>query len=108
MFIKMIEKTFKLSDNTQKVIEPVIKDENLHYMHMVLPNGEGLPVHTTNANVYMTVVSGELSISLAGSEFNNYPERTVLKIPQGIEMNARNNSSETLELIVIKSPSPKN
>ena len=50
----MTEKVYKFSDNTQKVIEPVIKDENLHYMHMVLPNGEGLPVHTTNANVYMT------------------------------------------------------
>ena len=104
----MTEKIFKLSDNTQKVIEPVIKDENIHYMHMVLPAGEGLPVHTTNANVYMTVVTGELSISLGGSEFNNYSEHTVLKIPQGIEMNARNNSEKTLELIVIKSPAPQN
>lgn len=104
----MIEKIFKLSDNIQKVIEPVIKDDNLHYMHMVLPKGDGLPVHITNANVYMTVVSGGLSISLNGSEFNNYPERTVLKIPQGIEMDARNNGEKTLELIVIKSPAPKN
>lgn len=104
----MTEKIFRLSDNTKKVIEAVIKDENIHYMHMVLPEGEGLPVHTTNANVYMTVVLGELSISLAGAEFNNYPERTVLKIPQGIEMNARNNGEKTLELIVIKSPAPKN
>lgn len=104
----MTEQIFKLSDNAQKVIEAVIKDENIHYMHMVLPEDEGLPVHTTNANVYMTVVTGELSISLAGSEFNNYPERTVLKIPQGIEMNARNNGEKTLELIVIKSPAPKN
>ncbi len=104
----MTEKIFRLSDNTQKIIEPIIKDENIHYMHMVLPKGEGLPVHTTNANVYMTVITGELSISLGGSEFNNYPERTVLKIPQGIEMNARNNGEKTLELIVIKSPAPKN
>jgi quercetin dioxygenase-like cupin family protein len=104
----MTEKIYKFSDNSQKVIEPVIKDDNLHYMHMVLPKGEGLPVHTTNANVYMTVVSGELSISLAGSEFNIYPERTVLKIPQGIEMNAKNNGEKTLELIVVKSPAPKN
>lgn len=104
----MPEQIFKLSDNTQKVIEAVIKDENIHYMHMVLKESEGLPVHTTNATVYMTIVSGELSISLAGSEFNNYPERTVLKIPHGIEMNARNNGEKTLELIVIKSPAPKN
>lgn len=104
----MTEKIFRLSDNTQKIIGPIIKDENIHYMHMVLPKGEGLPVHTTNANVYMTVITGELSISLGGSEFNNYPERTVLKIPQGIEMNARNNGEKTLELIVIKSPAPKN
>ena len=104
----MTEKVYKLSDNTQKVIEPVIKDENIHYMHMVLPKGEGLPVHTPNANVYMTVVSGELSISLGGAEFNNHPERTVLKIPQGTEMNARNNGEKTLELIVIKAPAPKN
>ena len=104
----MIEKIFTLSDNTQKIIEAVIKDENIHYMHMVLPEGEALPVHTTNANVYMTVVSGDLSISFSDLEFNNYQARTVLKIPEGIKMDARNNGSETLELIVIKSPAPKN
>ena len=104
----MIEKIFTLSDNTQKVIEAAIKDENIHYMHMVLPEGEGLPVHTTNANVYMTVVSGELAISLSDLEFKNYPARTVLKIQQGIKMDAKNNVSETLELIVIKAPAPQN
>lgn len=104
----MTEQQFKLSDNTQKVIEAVIKDENIHYMHMVLPAGEGLPLHVTNANVYMTVVTGELSISLDGGKVNNYSNRTVLKIPQGIKMDARNNGEKTLELIVIKTPAPKN
>lgn len=103
----MINNVFRFSDNSQKVIEAVIKDENIHYMHMVLPQGEALPLHTTNANVYMTIISGEISISLSGAEFENFTERTVLNIPQGIEMDARNNGKKTLELIVVKSPAPK-
>ena len=54
----MVEKVYKLSTSDEKAIEKVLFDENLHYLHMVLNQGDALPEHFTNSNVYMTVVRG--------------------------------------------------
>jgi len=103
----MIEKVFKFYTGSEKTIEKVIMDENIHLMHMVLNNGEALPEHDTNANVYMTVARGTLSIALDGGEVCVYPAGHVLNIPEGIKMNAKNLHGGTLELFVIKEPAPK-
>lgn len=103
----MIKEVYKLTKSDGKVIEAVIRDENMHYMHMSLPEGEGLPVHTTNANVYMTVAAGELIIALANQLPEVYPAGTILKIPKGTVMDARNNGNERLQLLVVKTPPPR-
>ncbi len=103
----MIEQVYQLSQGEKKVIERVVMDENLHYMHMTLPKGESLPDHHTNGNVYMTVARGTLSIALGEEERREYPVGTLLKIPEGILMKAGNPGEETLELIVVKAPAPK-
>ena len=103
----MIEKEYKLSKTNEKVIEKVIFDENLHYLHMVFNKGEGLPEHFTNSNVYMTVIRGRLSIDLDEQEIHEYKAGTLLKIPFQTKMNVRNVYDETLELIVVKAPAPK-
>ena len=62
----MIEQIFKLTQGNEKTIEKVIIDENIHYMHMILNKDECLPEHFSNAkNVYITVVRGTLSATLA-------------------------------------------
>ncbi|NLW65841.1 MAG: hypothetical protein GXY26_06370 [Clostridiales bacterium] len=104
----MVEIEYKLSGTEEKAIEKVIFDENLHYLHMVLPTGEGLPEHYSNSNVYMTVVRGRLSIGLNDQEIHEYEAGTLLKIPFQSKMNVKNLHSETLELIVVKAPAPKN
>lgn len=103
----MIQQVYKLTQSDNKVIEAVIRDENLHYMHMSLPKGEALPVHTTNANVYMTVATGELYLVLAGGEPSIYSQGTIIKIPKDTVMDARNNGDSTLKLLVVKTPPPK-
>ena len=103
----MIEKVYEFTVTEEKVIEKVIMDENLHYMHMVLPKGEGLPVHFSNANVYMTVVRGRLTIALNEQEPHTYPAGMVLNIPYKTKMDAKNKDEAVLELIVIKAPAPK-
>lgn len=103
----MIEQIFQMSSSQTHVIEAVIKDENLHYMHMVLLGGEALPTHVTNAVVYMAVIAGTLSIRLADGDFTVYERGTILKIPEGIEMDARNKQNNTLELTVVKAPPPQ-
>ncbi|NCB51278.1 MAG: hypothetical protein EOM54_05290 [Clostridia bacterium] len=103
----MIEKEYRLSRSSEKAIEKVIFDENLHYLHMVFNKDEGLPEHFSNSNVYMTVVRGKLSIDLDDQETHEYEAGTLLKIPFKTKMNVRNLHSETLELIVVKAPAPK-
>ena len=104
----MIEQVFKLCNGNEKVIERVISDENVHYLHMVFNKKEGLPEHFSNSNVYMTVLRGKLSIGLSEQETHEYEAGTMLKIPFQTKMNVRNLHAETLELIVVKAPAPKN
>ena len=103
----MLEKVFKLARGNEKVIEKILFDENLHYLHMILNKDEGLPEHYSNSNVYMTVVRGRLSIGLNDQEIHHYEEGTMLKIPFQTKMNVKNLQEETLELIVVKAPAPQ-
>ena len=103
----MIEQAFKLSLGNKKVVEKVVFDENVHYLHMVFNQDEGLPEHFSNSNVYMTVVRGKLSIGLNEQEIHEYEAGTLLKIPFKTKMNVKNLHAETLELIVVKAPAPK-
>ena len=104
----MVEKIYKLSRNNEKVVEKVIFDENVHYLHMVFNRNEGLPEHFSNSNVYMTVVRGTLSIGLNDQDIHEYEAGTLLKIPFQTRMNVNNLHDETLELIIVKAPAPKN
>lgn len=98
----MLATRYAMTHSDQKVIEPVLRDENIQYMHMILPPGEGLPIHQTNAIVYMTVASGTLTLQLESEEAAVHPARTVLKIPFGVRMDARNLAEAILELFVVK------
>jgi quercetin dioxygenase-like cupin family protein len=104
----MVEQVFKLSRGDEKVIEKVIFDDNIHYLHMVLSKNEGLPEHFSNSNVYMTVVRGKLSIRLNDQENHEYEAGTLLKIPIQTKMNVKNLHEDIVELIVVKAPAPKN
>lgn len=102
----MVQQVFKLAQGNDKAVERVIFDENVHYLHMVFNKDEGLPEHFSNSNVYMTVLRGRLSIGLNEQVIHEYDAGTLLKIPFQTKMNVRNLHSETLELIVVKAPTP--
>lgn len=103
----MVEQIFKLSQGNEKAVERVIFDENVHYLHMIFNQGEGLPEHFSNSNVYMTIVRGRLSIRLDEQEVHEYTAGTLLKIPFQTKMNVSNQREDTLELIIVKAPAPK-
>lgn len=103
----MIEQVFQLAQGDAKTIEKIVMDGNLHYMHMILNKGEGLPEHFANSNVYMAVLRGTLSIGLGEQEARAYPRGTLLKIPFHTRMDVRNLHDETLEITVVKAPAPK-
>ncbi|MGM0652407.1 MAG: cupin domain-containing protein [Bacillota bacterium] len=103
----MVEKVYKLTLGNTKTVEKVIFDENVNYLHMIFNQDEGLPEHYSNSTVYMTVLRGKLSIRLDEQENHEYEAGTVLKIPFQTKMNVRNLHQDTLELIVVKAPAPK-
>ena len=103
----MVEQIFKLSIGNEKAVEKVVFDDNIHYLHMVFNQSDGLPEHFSNSNVYMTVIRGKLSIELDNQEVHVYEAGTLLVIPINTKMNVKNLHPETLELIVVKAPAPK-
>ena len=103
----MIEQVYKMILGDKKAVEKIIFDENVHYLHMVFNENEGLPEHYSNSTVYMTVLRGMLSIQLDEQDNHEYEAGTVLKIPIKTKMNVRNLHTDTLELIVVKAPAPK-
>ena len=104
----MIEQIFKLAKGNEKAIEKVVFDENIHYLHMVFNQNEGLPEHFSYSNVHMTVITVTLSIRINEQEVHEYASGTLLKIPFQTKMNVKNLHTDTLELIVVKAPAPKN
>ena len=104
----MIEQVFNITMGNERMVERVIQDENIHYIHMIFNQGEGLPEHFSNSTVYMTVLRGKLSIGLGEQEVCSYDAGTVLKIPFNIKMNVKNLDADVLELIVVKAPAPQN
>ncbi len=103
----MIEQVFKLSQTKEKTVDKVIQDENIDYIHMRFNKDEGLPLHSSNSNVYMTILQGQVSIGLDDQAVKAYPKGTLLKIPYKTKMNVQNKHDEMLELLVIKAPSPR-
>ncbi len=103
----MIETVFTFSRTDEKAIEKVLFDENIHYIHLVLGKGDGLPEHNSNSNVYMTVLRGTLSIGLGDQEMHEYGAGTLLKIPFDTKMNVKNLHPDVLEIIIVKAPAPK-
>jgi quercetin dioxygenase-like cupin family protein len=104
----MIEKVLQYYTGNEMKVEKLIMDENINYIHMTFNNGEGLPEHFSNSNLYMTVLRGKLSIELDNQENHIYNKGSVLQIPFNIKMNVRNTHDEVLELLVVKAPAPKN
>jgi len=103
----MIEKVYNMTNGNDPMIEKVIQDENVHYIHMIFNKDEGLPEHFANSNVYMTVLRGTLSITLDEQEVHRYGAYSILKIPFKTKMNVKNLDEEVLELIVLKAPAPQ-
>lgn len=103
----MIEKKFNFTLTDEKTIEKIVDDENINLNHMILRNGEALPEHYSNSNVYMIIVRGTMSIGLDEQDFNVYKKGEILNIPYNTKMNVRNQDEEVLEFFVVKSPNPK-
>lgn len=103
----MLEKQHVFSRSTQKLVEKILEDDHAGINHMILPKGDALPEHYTNSNVYMIIISGTMTLRLAGQEEHRYPDGSIITIPFNTKMNVSNRHDDLLEFFVVKAPSPK-
>src|SRR6056297_3159651 len=103
----MLEQSIPFMRTEEKTIEKLVQQDALHLIHMVFPQGEGLPVHTSNAPLHMIVLQGTLSIRLGEEDERRHAAGHVVAIPQGVVMDVTNRDTGTLELFVIKAPGPR-
>ena len=68
-----------MSKGKDKLIERLIADGHVNINHMILNKGEGLPDHDSNANAYMDVLQGTVSITLGEQENKEYPQGSILR-----------------------------
>lgn len=79
---------------------------NLLMAHVVLAPGEAIPAHPTDAEAFVTVVRGTLTLAVEGLEARVHPRGTILFLPQGSAMAPGNEGTEPLEFFVTKTPHP--
>lgn len=103
----MIEKIYKYAITDSKTIERIVDDEHSAINHMVLNNGEALPIHDSNSHVYLVIVRGKMSITLAEQDTHVYEVGNIVNVPYGIRMFIRNEEVPVLEFFVLKAPNPR-
>ena len=103
----MIEKTYGFQQTSGKLIERLIDDENLAINHIVLAQGDYVPEHFSNSNVYLLITRGSMTLQLQNQEKQLYRAGTIINVPCNIKMNISNQEEEILEFFVVKSPNPR-
>ena len=104
----MTETPYTLTQSNERLTERLIDENNLHYIHLVFPPGEGLAEHRANAHLYMTVLRGTVTLQLDDQPDHEYGPGSLLSIPYRTLMNVNNKGTDVLELINIKIFSPGN
>lgn len=107
----MTPECFSFSTGDESIRERVVDQPerwNVLIAHVVLPAGEAVHRHPTDADAWVTVVRGTLSMEVEGVTEREHPRGCVLFLPKGTPMAPRNAGAEPLEFFVIKTPHPAN
>lgn len=98
----MIEKLFKYSLTDKDLFENIISDDNLKLNHVVIESGKIFPRHKTDAEVYIIILKGELSIEIGDQDEKRFGVGDVINIPFGIDSTLGNKGDEITEVFVVK------
>ena len=104
----MLEKAYKFTTESCKTIEKLIDDEPVLINHAILPEGDALPEHYSNSNVYLIIVRGILTARLDDQDAHQYPCGQIVNVPYHTKMNISNADGDVLEFFIIKAPNPRN
>ena len=102
----MLETLYPYTQTDEKVIERTVREDAAWIVHMVLTQGDSLPEHPANSNVFMVVVRGAITLQLGDQEAHRYESGSIVGIPHRTVMNVSNQDSDPLEFFVVKAPGP--
>ncbi|MDL2219759.1 cupin domain-containing protein [Ruminococcaceae bacterium OttesenSCG-928-O06] len=102
-----MEKVYGFNQSNEKLIEKILDDDVVMINHIILNQGEALPQHDSNSNVYLIVVRGVLTAQLGDNAPKSYENGNIINVPGKIRMNISNAEPDQLEFFVVKAPSPR-
>lgn len=102
-----MEKVYRFNQSADKLIEKILDDDVAMINHMILNQGEKLPQHNSNSNVYMIIVRGAITAQLGDNPPKRYECGNILSIPGKIKMNISGADDDQTEFFVVKAPSPR-
>ncbi len=102
----MQPRTYAFSRKDSFVIEKLVDEDEVMINHMVLGQGDEIPRHEANSNVHLLVLRGSMKLTL-GEETSAHEGGQIVQIPFQTPMHIVNESTDTLEFFVVKSPSPR-
>lgn len=97
-----MDKVYHYTITDQEVFENIFKDEKLLMNHVVVQSGKVFPRHPTDANVYILITQGELSITIENNEPITFKAGQLVNIPKGASTELGNRGKKSLELFVVK------
>lgn len=103
----MIARHFSFHFADTKLIEKIVEDNHAAINHVVLADGDALPEHATNSNVYLIIIRGEATIRLEDEGAGAYPAGSIVHIPYRTRMNLSNHGSGPLDFFIVKAPGPQ-
>jgi len=97
-----MEKAYNYTVTDEEIFENVLKDENIMLNHVVIPAGKVFPKHPTDADVYATIIRGQLSLTIGDQDENVYVKGQVVTIPKGTMSELGNKGEGITEMFVVK------
>ncbi|MDL2294281.1 cupin domain-containing protein [Ruminococcaceae bacterium OttesenSCG-928-D13] len=102
-----MKKLYRFNQSDEKLIEKILDDDVVMINHIILNQGETLPQHDSNSNVYLMVVRGTLTLRLGEDPSKCCENGNIINVPGKVKMNISNEAPEQVEFFVIKAPSPR-
>lgn len=102
-----MEKIYNLAKSSDKLIEKLVDDDPVMINHILLNQGDCVPKHMSNSNVYIIILKGSISILLNGSQTVEQQAGNILSLPYGLDMEISNQHTSQLEFLVVKAPNPR-
>lgn len=98
----MIEKLYKFALTDKDLFENVLSEKDFVLNHVIVKEGKVFPKHKTDAEVYIIIIRGKLTIDIGNQGEKRFEAGNVVYIPFGIETVLGNKNPETAEVFVVK------